>query len=200
MSNKTVYKYALAPGLFKLSLPKSFWPLHVGARQGGCVLWVLIDKYEGCEEFEFFCARTGQTLPEGAWEHLGTVESGIVVHVFLKSPVIETLQKPIDLYKGFLALEELVLAGKALKLSELRGFLASYGFPKAMDQYIASGEWKGRPAGWEDPQRVKKTQLQKTIGLLEGIQKEGGCFVSEGATDEPLTEINRLIEDEESDT
>jgi hypothetical protein len=86
---KTIYKYAIHPGVYSLYLPEGSEALSVDIQYGEPQMWVLQDTSK-----PVVCRYgTGHQLPEDDMRFIGTFfgDSGVFVfHLF------ERVEKPID--------------------------------------------------------------------------------------------------------
>lgn len=85
---KTIHKYAVELGDFKLMLPKHAKVLSVQMQNSQPVMWVLVDTDMPLKQAMFCCAGTGWELqPDIGYEempYIGTFQTGngLVFHLF----------------------------------------------------------------------------------------------------------------------
>ena len=81
---KTIYKYVLSlvenPAL---DMPRGARVLDVQIQNNEICLWAIVESTEKLETRKFFIAGTGNPVPQGAGDYIGTVQQDrFVWHVF----------------------------------------------------------------------------------------------------------------------
>ena len=82
---RAVFKYALpsGPGTSMLALYAGAKPLTVQMQHGYPTLWMLVNPENARMTYEVACFGTGEHVPPGSGEYIGTVQDGALVwHYF----------------------------------------------------------------------------------------------------------------------
>jgi hypothetical protein len=86
---KTIFKYAINPGIQELALPVGAQILTVQEQQGKPQLWALVDTEAPTEARAFAVVGTGHPVPEPVGDYIGTFQLpmlGLVFHLFAEPP------------------------------------------------------------------------------------------------------------------
>lgn len=85
---RTIHKFQLYDSSNKISLPIQHQILSVDNQGNEVYMWVLLDTDSKIQDYDYYCAFTGQELPRNYLFDkrffIGTVilDNGLVVHVF----------------------------------------------------------------------------------------------------------------------
>lgn len=84
----TIWKYDVRMAVqFKLELPEKSRVLSVQMQDDAPCMWVRVDTEQPAEVREFAIVGTGNAIPDGYTEHLGTWQQGrFVFHLFEPIP------------------------------------------------------------------------------------------------------------------
>lgn len=83
--SRIVHKYPMPCPDALFHIPQGGRVVHCGLQREKVTMWVEVDVAQPKELRHFIVAATGQTLPEGTFEHCGTVianDGDLVLHVY----------------------------------------------------------------------------------------------------------------------
>lgn len=72
---KTVYKYPVVPGRFRVEMPKDAQVLSIAVQEGRAFIWALVETTKAMEARDFRAVATGEQLPMHEWmRFIGTIQ------------------------------------------------------------------------------------------------------------------------------
>ena len=79
MGDRVIWKFQLAGDYTSIWMPENGRVIHFADQNGVYHIWAEVDPEEFCTNRTFRIVGTGQSIPEGNNEYLGTILDGVFV-------------------------------------------------------------------------------------------------------------------------